>query len=219
MQLEDLETTAAETEAAIETAAGENTKVRPFIRRKPVRAPLPAHLPRERVQLPGPSACPCCGGRLAKLGETITKTLEVIPRRWKVVQTVRENFTCRACDTITQPPAPFHPIARGRAGPNLLAMVLEAKFGQHLPLNRQSETFAREGIDLDVSTLADWVGACSATLAPLVTLIRAHVVAAGRIHGDDTTVPVLACQRSADFPHIGALNFPQLAGIGDQPEL
>ena len=192
MQFEDLETTAAEAEAAIETAAGENTTMRPFTRRKPVRAPLPEHLPRERVLLPGPSACPCCGGRLAKLGETTTETLEVIPRRWKVVQTVRGKFTCRACETITQPPAPFDPIARGRAGPNLLAMVLEAKFGQHLPLNRQSETFAREGIDLDVSALADWVGACSSTLAPLVTLIRAHVMAAGRIHGDDTTVPVLA---------------------------
>ena len=109
--------------------------------------------------LPGPSACSCCGGTLAKLGETITETLEVIPRQWKVIQTVREKLTCRACETITQPPAPFHPIARGRAGPNLLAMIVEAKFGQHLPLNRQSESFAREGIDLDTSTLADWVGA------------------------------------------------------------
>ena len=129
---------------------------------------------------------------LAKLGETITETLEVIPRQWKVVQTVREKFTCRACETITQPPAPFHPIARGRAGPNLLAMILEAKFGQHLPLNWQSDSYAREGIDLDVSTLADWVGACTAALAPLEALIRAHVMAAERIHGDDTTVPVLA---------------------------
>jgi transposase len=192
MQLEDLETEAAIAEAALAPAPDDATTVRPFTRRKPVRAPLPAHLPRERVVLPAPAACPCCGGRLARLGETITETLEVIPRSWKVIQTVREKFSCRACETITQPPAPFHPIARGRAGPNLLAMVLEAKFGQHLPLNRQSETFAREGIDLDVSTLADWVGACSATLAPLVTLIRAHVMAAERLHGDDTTVPVLA---------------------------
>ena len=105
---------------------------------------------------------------------------------------MREKFTCRGCETITQPPAPFHPIARGRAGPNLLAMILEAKFGQHLPLNWQSDSYAREGIDLDVSTLADWVGACTAALAPLEALIRAHVMAAERIHGDDTTVPVLA---------------------------
>ena len=99
---------------------------------------------------------------------------------------------CRARETITQPPAPFHPIARGRAGANPLAMILGAKFGNHQPLNRQSETYAREGIDLDVSTLADWVGACTATLSPLVALIREHVLAAERIHGDDTTVPVLA---------------------------
>ena len=139
-----------------------------------------------------PTECPCCGGVLAKLGETITETLESIPRQWKVIQTVREKFACRACETITQPPAPFHPIARGRAGPNLLAMILDAKFGNHLPLNRQSETYVREGINLDISTLADWVGACTATLSPLVTLIRGHVMAAERIHGDDTTVPVLA---------------------------
>lgn len=100
-------------------------------------------------------ACLCCGGTLAKLGETVIETLEVVPRQWKVVQTVRETFTCRSCEKITRPPAPFHPIARGRAGANLLAMILEAKFGQHLPLNRQSETFAREGIELDVSTLAE----------------------------------------------------------------
>jgi transposase len=126
------------------------------------------------------------------LGETITETLEVIPRQWKVVQTVREKFSCRACETITQPPAPFYPISRGRAGPYLLAMILDAKFANHLPLNRQSEAYAREGVGLDVSTLADWVGACTATLAPLFTLLQAHVMAAERLHGDDTTVPVLA---------------------------
>ncbi len=105
-------------------------------RRQPVRGPLPPHLPRERVVIASPAACPCCGGKLSKLGEDITETLEVIPRQWKVIQTVRERFSCRTCEAITQPPAPFHPIARGRAGPDLLAMILEAKFGQHLPLNR-----------------------------------------------------------------------------------
>ncbi len=193
LQLEELEAAASEDAAAVTAAAeADRAGVRGLARRKPVRAPLPAHLPRERVVIPGPSECPCCGGKLAKLGEDVTETLEVIPRRWKVVQTVREKLSCRACESITQPPAPFHPIARGRAGPNLLAMILEAKFGQHLPLNRQSEVYAREGIELDVSTLADWVGACTASLAPLLTLIRAHVMAAERIHGDDTTVPVLA---------------------------
>src|SRR5260370_2312289 len=116
----------------------------------------------------------------------------MVPGNGKVIQTVREKFTCRSCEKITQPPAPFHAIARARGGASLLAMILYAKFGQHQPLNRQSDVYAREGIELDVSTLADWVGACSATLAPLVELIRRHVLAADRIHGDDTTAPVLA---------------------------
>lgn len=122
LELEELEASAAEDAAAVPQPDAGSTNVHAFTRRKPVRGPLPAHLPRERVVLPGPTACPCCGGTLAKLGETITETLEVIPRQWKVVQTVREKFSCRACETITQPPAPFHPISRGRAGPNLLAM-------------------------------------------------------------------------------------------------
>ena len=190
LELEELEAAASEDAVVATVASG--TEVASFTRRKPVRAPLPAHLPRERVVIEAPSVCPCCGGKLAKFGEDITETLEVVPRQWKVVQTVREKFTCRSCEAITQPPAPFHPIARGRAGPNLLAMILDAKFAQHLPLNRQSEVYAREGVDLDVSTLADWVGACTATLAPLNTLLRAHVLAGVRLHGDDTTVPVLA---------------------------
>src|SRR5271170_6641598 len=193
LQLEELEASATEDELAAKARPGEDaTVVASFTRKKPVRAPFPEHLPRERVVIPAPAACPCCGGKLAKLGEDVTETLEVVPRQWKVVQTVREKFTCRSCEKITQPPAPFHPIARARAGANLLAMILYAKFGQHQPLNRQSDVYAREGIDLDVSTLADWVGACSATLAPLIELIRQHVLAADRIHGDDTTVPVLA---------------------------
>ncbi len=192
LQLEELEAGAAEDEAALDPDPASTSNARTSTRRKPVRGPLPAHLPRERVVVPGPTACPCCQGKLSKLGEDVTETLELVPRRWKVVQTVREKLVCRACETITQPPAPFHPIARGRAGPELLATILDAKFTQHLPLNRQSETFAREGIEIDTSTLADWVGACTATLSPLVALIRAHVLAAERVHGDDTTVPVLA---------------------------
>jgi transposase len=200
LQLEELEAAASEdalaAEAAAARAAPGSARVKSFERRKPVRAPLPAHLPRERVVIPVPCSCPDCGGKLAKLGEDVTETLEVVPRQWKVIQTVREKFTCRSCEKIAQPPAPFHPIARGRAGASLLAMILHGKFGNHLPLNRQSESFAREGIDLDVSTLADWVGACTGTLAPLVTLIRTHVLGAARIHGDDTTVPVLAKMRT-----------------------
>ncbi len=119
-------------------------------RRRPARRPFSADLPRERVVIPAPvQCCPCCGSpRLAKLGESITETLEVIPRQFKVIQTVREKFSCRDCESITQPPAPFHPIGRGRAGPWLLSTILTGKFADHLPLNRQSEAFAREGIDL-----------------------------------------------------------------------
>src|SRR5712672_609663 len=191
LQLEELEAETSENAVtAQEKAAG--AAVASFTRRRPARAPLPAHLPRERVVVAAPCTCPVCGGRLAKLGEDVTETLEVVPRQWKVIQTVREKFTCRSCEKITQPPAPFHVIARARAGASLLAMILYAKFGEHQPLNRQSETYAREGIELDVSTLADWVGACTASLAPLIGLIRRHVLAAERLHGDDTTVPVLA---------------------------
>ena len=132
---------------------------------------------------------------MRKIGEDVTETLELIPRQWKVIQHVREKFVCRACEAITQPPAPSHPIARGRAGSKLLAHVLFAKYGLHLPLNRQSEVYRREGIALDVSTLADWVGAAAATLMPLVDAIQSHVFAAERIHADDTTVPVLAKAR------------------------
>jgi transposase len=191
LQLEELEAETSENAVAAEDKAA-GAAVKSFARQRPARAPLPAHLPRERVIIPAPCACPVCGGRLAKLGDDITETLEIVPRQWKVIQTVREKFTCRSCEKITQPPAPFHVIARARAGASLLAMILYAKFGQHQPLNRQSDVYAREGVELDVSTLADWVGACSATLAPLVELIGRHVLAADRIHGDDTTVPVLA---------------------------
>jgi transposase len=193
LQLEDLETGASEDELAAEKAAAQTQTVPAFGRKRPSRKPFPDHLPRERVVIPAPESCPCCGSsKLLKLGEDITETLEVIPRRWKVVQTVREKFSCRACETISQPPAPFHVTPRGFAGPNLLAMILFEKFAQHQPLNRQSERYRREGVDLSVSTLADQVGACTAALAPLYALIEAHVLSAERLHGDDTTVPILA---------------------------
>jgi transposase len=193
LSLSDLEENASEAETTAQMAASQaKIEVQSFERRKPARRPLPEHLPRERIVYPSPSACPCCGGALHKLGEDVTEMLELIPRQWKVIQHVREKFSCRNCETITQPPAPSHPIARGRAGPGLLAHVLFCKYGLHLPLNRQSDTYAREGIDLDVSTLADWVGAAAATLMPLISVIRPHVFAAKRIHADDTTVPVLA---------------------------
>jgi transposase len=192
LELEELEAAATEDELAAEKAAA-TTQVRAFTRRRPARQSFPAHLPRERVIVPGPTACACCGStKLAKLGEDVTETLEVVPRQWKVVQHVREKFTCRDCEKISQAPAPFHVLARGFAGPSLLAMILFEKYGQHQPLNRQSERYRREGIDLSVSTLADQVGGCAVVLQPLYELIRAHVFAGDRVHGDETTVPVLA---------------------------
>jgi len=193
LQLEELEASATQDELAAERAAARTTTVAAFSRKRPSRQPFPEHLPRERVIVPGPTACACCGGqRLSKLGEDVTETLEVVPRSWKVIAHVREKFSCRDCEAIGQAPAPFHVIARGWAGPSLLAMILFEKFGQHQPLNRQADRYAREGVPLSLSTLADQVGACTAVLAPLFKRLEAHVLAAERLHGDDTTVPVLA---------------------------
>jgi transposase len=193
LQLEELEAAVSEDDLAAENTNAQTTPVASFTRKKPARKPFPEHLSRERVVEPAPSCCACCGGsRLAKLGEDITETLEVIPRQWKVIQHVREKFTCRDCESISQAPAPFHVIPRGWAGPSLLAMILFEKFGQHQPLNRQSERYAREGVDLSLSTLADQVGTCCTVLKPIFERIEAHVFAAERLHGDDTTVPVLA---------------------------
>jgi transposase len=197
LKLEELEASATEDELAAEQAAAKTSTVKAFTRRRPSRKPFPAHLPRERVVVPAPEVCSCCGSdRLAKLGEDVTETLEVIPRQWKVIQTVREKFTCRDCEKVSQAPAPFHVTPRGWAGPSLLAMILFEKYGQHQPLNRQSERYAREGVALSLSTLADQVGACAAVLQPIHDLIASHVLSAERIHGDDTTVPVLAKGRA-----------------------
>lgn len=193
LQLEELEARASEGEIAAQESARRASLPVPAPRRRPVRKPFPEHLPRERVVVPAPTNCPCCGSsRLSKLGEDVTETLEIVPRSWKVIQTVREKFTCRQCEAITQPPAPFHVTPRGFMGPNLLATILFEKFGQHQPLNRQSERYGREGIDLSVSTLGDQVGAATAALRPLHDLIARHVMAAERLHVDDTTVPILA---------------------------
>jgi transposase len=193
LQLEELEATATQDELLAEAAAAINTTVAGFTRQRPSRKPFPEHLPRERVVISAPSSCACCGGtRLSKLGEDVTETLEAVPRSWKVIQHVREKFSCRDCETIAQAPAPFHVIPRGWAGPSLLAMILFEKFGQHQPLNRQAERYAREGVELSLTTLADQVGACAVVLRPIFERIEAHVLAAGRLHGDDTTIPVLA---------------------------
>jgi transposase len=194
LTFEEAEATATADELAAETAVAKTTQVAGFTRKRPVqRNTFPEHLPRERVVIAAPGACDCCGGtRLRKLGEDVTQTLEVVPRSWKVIETVREKFSCRDCEKISQAPAPFHVIPRGWAGPSLLAMILFEKFGQHQPLNRQVERYAREGVPISLSTAADAVGAGHAVLEPLLRRVEAHVMAAQRLHGDDTTVPVLA---------------------------
>jgi transposase len=190
---EELEASATEDELAAEAAVAKTTTVAAFTRKRPERNTFPDHLPRERVVLDPPTTCECCGGaRLRKLGEDVTRTLETQPRQWKVIETVREKFTCRDCEKISQAPAPFHVIARGWAGASLLAMIVFEKFGQHQPLNRQAERYALEGVPIALSTMADAVGSVCSSLDPVRRLIEAHVMAAERLHADDTTVPVLA---------------------------
>src|SRR3989442_5922783 len=176
LQLEDLEAAATEDELAAEKAAARTQTVKSFERKRPSRKPFPDHLPRERVVIAAPESCPCCGSaKLSKLGEDITETLEVIPRQWKVIQTVRERFSCRECETITQPPAPFHVTPRGFAGPKLLAMILFEKFGQHQPLNRQSERYRRPEIQLQRSTPGVHVGPCTTGVTQPHVRVYDHV--------------------------------------------
>jgi transposase len=194
---EELQAEATQDELAAEAAIARTTTVTEFTRRRGERHTFPEHLPRERVVIDPPTTCDCCGGsRLCKLGEDVTRTLESQPRQWKVIETVREKFTCRDCEKITQAPAPFHVVPRGWAGPSLLAMIMFEKFGQHQPLNRQAERYALEGVPIALSTMADAVGSVCSVLDPLWRLIEAHVMAAERLHTDDTTVPVLAAGKT-----------------------
>jgi transposase len=186
LKLEELETGHAE-----HVLAATKTDTPP--RNKPARRPLPEHLPRDvHTHLPAEDVCPDCGGELRKLGEDVSEILERIPPCYKVIRHVRLKMACTKCDVIVQAPAPSRPIERGLAGPALLAHVLVAKYADHLPLYRQSEIFSRDGIDLDRSTLADWVGGASHLLSPLIDQIRKHVMAGSKLHADDTPVPVLA---------------------------
>lgn len=190
LRLEDLEAgqAAAEPLPAQPAAVVLNDKAP----RKPARRPLPAELPREtEVIAPGHEACPDCGGSLRQLGEDVSETLEYVPASFKVIRTVRPKLSCACCSRIVQEPAPHRPIARGLAGPGLLAHVLVSKYADHLPLYRQSEIYERSGIELDRSTLADWVGGASRTLRPLVDALKSYVLSAEKLHGDDVPVPVL----------------------------
>src|SRR5580700_1731537 len=190
LRLEDLETNqaAAEPLPAQLAVLAVNAKAS----KKPARRPLPAELPRETETIaPQQESCPDCGGTLRPLGEDVSEVLEYVPARFKVIRTVRPKLSCACCSRIVQEPAPHRPIDRGLAGPGLLAHVLVAKYADHLPLYRQSEIYAREGIELDRSTMADWVGGVSRTLRPLVEALRGYVLSAEKLHGDDVPVPVL----------------------------
>jgi transposase len=195
-RLEELETAQAADEtrqAATEAATPSATRPAAKRRSRPSRKPLPEDLPREVVtHLPAHSSCPDCGGALRQFGEDVSEQLERIPATFKVIRHVRPKFACAACESVVEAPAPARPIDRGLPGPGLIAHVLVSKYGDHLPLYRQSQIYAREGVDLDRSTLAGWVGAASELLTPLVDEIKKHVLAAAKIHADDTPVPVLA---------------------------
>lgn len=186
LSLEELEANAA---APTEAAA-------PFaVASKPVRKPLPAHLPREPHVLPpstGSCNCPKCGGALRPMGEDVSEVLEYVPEQWKVHRQVRPKFACGNCAMVVQASAPSRPIERSYAGPSLLAHVVVSKYCDHLPLYRQSQIYARSGLELDRATLADWVGALEHLVEPLVAALGRHVLAPGKLHADDTPIPVLA---------------------------
>jgi transposase len=194
--LGELEESVAESNARTEEAKQEPAspaRTKPTDRRPGGRKPLPAHLPRERVLHEPAPVCACCGGKaLRRIGDEITEVLEYVPSSFTVIQHVRPKMSCRACETIVQAPLPSLPIERGRPGPGLLAHVAVSKFADGLPLHRQSVIYARQGVDLDRSTMADWMGSAAALLRPLVEAIRKHVCAGPVLHADDTTVPVLA---------------------------
>jgi len=190
LSLEELEAMRAE---RAELAAAEGPASHEVPAKRPVRKPLPDHLPRETVEhAPTDCCCPDCGGALKKLGEDVSETLEYLPEHFKVIRHVRPKLACASCDTIVQARATSRPIANGLAGPGLLAHVLTAKFCDHLPLYRQSGIYARSGVELERSTLADWVGQCSVLLRPLVEALNRYVLSAAKVHADDTPVPVLA---------------------------
>ena len=177
----------------LETNRAANVPTNPAARRKPARRPLPAELPREIETIePKEKVCPDCGGSLNHLGDDVGETLEYVPARYKVIRTVRPKLSCTRCDRILQERAPNRPIDHGVAGPGLLAHVLVSKYSDHLPLYRQSEIYEREGIDLDRSTLAGWVGGASRILEPVVDALRRYVLKSRKLHGDDIPVPVLA---------------------------
>jgi transposase len=190
-QIAQMQLTLEDLEASLSQLPPQSTPAPKEQPAKPVRRPLPAHLPREAIVHAPPCACPDCGGALRALGEDVSEMIEFVPGRYKVLRHVRPKLSCSTCQKIVQAPAPSRPIARGLAGPGFLAHVLVGKYCDHLPLYRQSQMYAREGLDIDRSTLADWVGGASALLEPLVNAIGRYVLGTYKVHGDDTPVPVL----------------------------
>jgi len=192
--------TAEQLQLALETseiaAAAMTARLRlPDVEEKgqPKRRPIPDHVPRMEVELtPATDACADCGGKLRRIGEDVTEELEYVPGRFVVNRIVRPRLTCSGCERFVQAPLPSRPIERGRPGPALLAHVLVSKYADHLPLYRQSQIFERDGLDLDRSTLADWVGKSTALLEPLADAIGRHVLAAEAIFADDTPIRLLA---------------------------
>lgn len=189
LSIEDLEASLAERPPEVRPVPKEPVE-------KPARRALPAHLPREEIVHAAACSCPACGGVLRPLGEDVSEMIEYVPGRYKVIRHVRPKLSCAQCQKIVQAPAPSRPIARGLAGPGFLAHVLVSKYADHLPLYRQSQIYEREGLDLDRSTLCDWVGGASALLQPLVDALGRYVLSGYKIHGDDTPVPVLCPGRS-----------------------
>jgi transposase len=190
--VENLEIAAAERSCELDQqTATKSTKPAPRIPK--ARREFGAHIPRETQTIaPQQSCCPDCGGDLKHLGEDVSEIIEVVPMRFKVIRHARPKLACASCDTIVQAPAPTRPIERGMAGPGLLAHVVVSKYADHLPLYRQAEMYAREGVELPRSLLAQWVGSVSELLTPLTDALRAHVFAADVVHADDTPLPVLA---------------------------
>jgi transposase len=189
LALETLETDQAERLATASPAVAAIVEAKA---QKPARRSLPGHLPREDLRHPARCTCPTCGGALRKIGDEVTETLDYVPGRFKVIRHIRAKLSCRACDMVVAAPAPDHAIARGRAGAGLLAHIVVSKYDDHLPLYRQAEIFARDGINLETSTLSGWVGATAAALKPLVDALAAEVLTGDALHVDDTPVPVLA---------------------------
>jgi transposase len=187
-ELEEDETTQAEAEAI-----AERVSPRKELKPRSERKPLPEHLRREeKMHKPDGDCCPDCGGGLRHFGDDVSEQLEYVPESFKVIRHVRPKFTCTGCDRVVEAPAPSRPIERGLAGPSLLAHVIVSKYADHLPLFRQSEIYARQGVEISRSTMAGWVGAASDLLGPLVDAIGKHVFAGRKLHADDTPMPVLA---------------------------